>query len=172
MPDRKRGSANSKAKSNGAKGSGAQSSPGKGLANPGPAAVRKASRVAASAPPAKPARQRTQQAIPEAVANRMARRIAIATGVPTLLGMGVFIGSYLLVSRHVLDIPPSATLLASGGCFLLGLLGLSYGVLSASWEATAGSLLGTEQIPLNISRIKTSLRALREGAQGQGNSPS
>jgi hypothetical protein len=114
-------------------------------------------------------RKRTQQAIPEAVANRMARRIAIATGVPTLLGMGVFIGSYVLVSRHVLDIPPSATLLASGACFLLGLVGLSYGVLSASWEDSPGSLLGTEQIPLNLSRIRTSLRALREGTQGQDN---
>jgi hypothetical protein len=119
--------------------------------------------------PAKPPRVRTQQAIPEAVANRMARRIAIATGLPTLLGMGVFVASYVLVSRHLLDIPPSVTLLASGGCFLLGLLGLSYGVLSASWEDAPGTLLGTEQIPLNLSRIKTSLRALRQGAQGEGN---
>ena len=122
--------------------------------------------------PAKPPGRRSNQAIPDAVANRMARRIAIATGIPTVLGMGVFIASYLLVSRQILDIPPSATLLASGGCFLLGLLGLSYGVLSASWEDGPGSLLGTEQSPLNLSRIKTSLRALREGSQGQGNSPS
>ena len=71
-------------------------------------------------------------------------RIAIATGLPTLLGMGVFVASYVLVSRHILDLPPSATLLASGGCFLLGLVGLSYGVLSASWEDAPGSLLGTE----------------------------
>ncbi len=114
---------------------------------------------------------RAKQAIPDAVANRMARRIAIATGVPTLLGMGVFVASYLLVSRHLLDIPPSATLLASGGCFLLGLVGLSYGVLSASWEDAPGSLLGREQIPVNIGRLKASLRALRDGAQGQGNTP-
>lgn len=113
-------------------------------------------------------RPRTQQAIPDAVASRMARRIALATGVPTLLGMAVFIASYLLVSRKLLDIPPSLTLLASGGCFLLGLVGLSYGVLSASWEDGPGSLLGIEQIPLNLSRIKTSLRALRQGAQEEG----
>ena len=122
-------------------------------------------------PPKGPPR-RINQAIPDAVANRMARRIAIATGIPTLLGMGVFIASYLLVSRHLLDIPPSATLLASGGCFLLGLLGLSYGVLSASWEETAGSLLGVEQIPVNLSRVKASVRALRDGAQTEGKGPS
>lgn len=96
----------------------------------------------------------------------MARRIALATGLPTLLGMAVFIASYLLVSRRILDIPPSATLLASGGCFLLGLLGLSYGVLSASWENEPGSLVGTEQIGLNMERIRSSLRAMRQGNPG------
>jgi len=116
--------------------------------------------------------QRLQQVIPDAVANRMARRIAIATGLPTVAGMGVFIGSYLLVSRHILDISPSATLLASGGCFLLGLVGLSYGVLSASWEETPGSFFGSEQIPVNLTRLKASLRALREGSQMPGKGPS
>lgn len=162
MPDRKRRAANSKAKANNGR-------PSNGAT---PSAARGLGGSKANIPPAMPPRKRTQQAIPDAVANRMARRIALATGIPTVLGMGVFIGSYVLVSRHLLDIPPSATLLASGGCFLLGLVGLSYGVLSASWEDGPGSLLGSEQIPLNLSRIKTSLRALRDGAQGQGNSPS
>jgi len=123
-------------------------------------------------PSAKANGQRLQQVIPDAVANRMARRIAIATGLPTVAGMGVFIGSYLLVSRHILDISPSATLLASGGCFLLGLVGLSYGVLSASWEEAPGSFFGSEQIPVNLTRLKASLRALREGPQMPGKGPS
>jgi hypothetical protein len=104
--------------------------------------------------------------IPDAVANRMARRIAIATGIPTLMGMGVFVGSYLVVSRGVLDIPPGVTLLASGSCFLLGLVGLSYGVLSSSWEDAPGTLLGQEQIGLNISRVRESIRAMRKGSAG------
>ena len=103
------------------------------------------------------------QVIPESVANRMARRIAIATGIPTLMGMGVFIASYLLISRGILAIEPVVTLLASGGCFLLGLVGLSYGVLASSWEEAPGSLLGFEQIGVNIGRIRTSLRAMRQG---------
>lgn len=113
--------------------------------------------------PLKPKAAR-QQAIPDAVANRMARRIAIATGIPTVMGMSVFIGSYLVVSRGLLEIPTGVTLVASGGCFLLGLLGLSYGVLSSSWEDGAGSLLGTEQIGLNIGRLRQSVKAMREGS--------
>jgi len=105
-----------------------------------------------------------QQVIPDAVAGRMARRIGLATGIPTVLGMGVFVASYLLVSRQLLDIPPAATLVASGGCFLLGLLGLSYGVLSASWEDAQGSLLGFEQIPVNLGRLRASVKAMRQGS--------
>jgi len=101
--------------------------------------------------------------IPDVVANRMARRIAIASGVPSLLGMAVFVVSYLLVSRQILDIPPGITLVASGGLFLLGVLGLSYGVLSSSWETEPGSLLGSEQIGLNVGRLRQSLRAMRSG---------
>jgi hypothetical protein len=107
-----------------------------------------------------------EQVIPEAVANRMARRVAFATGIPTLLGMGVFVGSYLLVSRQIVDIAPGLTLTASGACFLLGLLGLSYGVLSASWEPQPGSLLGTEQLKLNVGRIRQSVAAMRQRRDG------
>ena len=89
----------------------------------------------------------------------MARRIGLSTGVPTLLGMLVFVASYLLVSRRLLDIPPVVTLGLSGGFFLLGLVGLSYGVLSASWEEAPGSRLGLEQIGLNVNRLKASLKA-------------
>ena len=53
-------------------------------------------------------------------------------------------------------------LFRSGACFLLGLLGLSYGVLSSSWEDAPGSLLGSEQIGLNVGRIRASLKAMRQ----------
>jgi hypothetical protein len=110
------------------------------------------------------------QVIPERVANRMARRIAIATGIPTVMGMGVFIASYLLVSRGIMEIEPVVTLVASGACFLLGLAGLSYGVLASSWEDAPGSMIGFEQIGVNIGRIRTSLRAMRQGSGGGSSS--
>ena len=109
-------------------------------------------------PPASLRKAKPQQGIPDYVANRMARRVAIATGIPSILGMSTFVGSYLVVSKGVLDIPPGVTLVTSGGFFLLGLLGLSYGVLSASWEPGAGSLLGIEQIGVNIGRLRSSIK--------------
>lgn len=94
----------------------------------------------------------------------MARRVSVFTGVPTLAGMGVFVGSYLLVTRYGLEVPPALTLVLSGGFFLLGLLGLSYGVLSASWNTTApGSLLGIEQLGVNLSLLRQSIKARGAG---------
>lgn len=104
----------------------------------------------------------SSQPIPKSVANRMARRVAIATGIPSLMGMGVFVGSYFLVSRQIMDVPPGVTLLASGGFFLLGLGGLSYGVLSASWEQNPGTLLGLEHIKPNLQRMRESIRAQKQ----------
>ena len=63
---------------------------------------------------------------------------------------------------------PGLTLVGSGAFFLLGLLGLSYGVLSASWEDAPGSPLGIEQIGVNISRVRASVRAMRQGSSGSG----
>ncbi len=100
----------------------------------------------------------TKSNIPKYVANRMARRIAFTTGIPTLSGMGVFIGSYFLISKGIAEISPSLTLVTSAICFLLGLIGLSYGILSASWDFNPGSFLGFENIKPNINRMKDAFK--------------
>jgi len=102
---------------------------------------------------------RKESGIPKYVANRMARRIAFTTGIPTLSGMGVFIGSYFLISRGIAEISPSLTLVSSAICFLLGLLGLSYGILSASWDFNPGSFFGFENLKPNIKRMKNAFKS-------------
>ena len=102
--------------------------------------------------------KRNDSGIPKYVANRMARRIAFTTGIPTLSGMGVFIGSYFLISKGIADISPTLTLVSSAICFLIGLLGLSYGILSASWDFNPGSFLGFENIKPNINRMKDAFK--------------
>ena len=102
-----------------------------------------------------------QEAIPRYVADRMARRVAVFTGLPTVAGMGVFVGSYLLITRGIADIAPGLTLATSGGFFLLGLLGLSFGVLSSSWDPDPGSVLGLENLRPNLQRMKETIRAAK-----------
>ena len=103
--------------------------------------------------PAQPA-----PALPDHVANRMVRRAAVLCGLPTAVAMAVFVVSYLLVSKGVAHVPPIATIAVSALFFLVGLLGLSYGVLSASWEDAPGSLLGWEHLGKNIGRLRQGTR--------------
>ena len=99
-----------------------------------------------------------RSAIPDHVSRRMVRRILLLSGAPTLLAMGVFVLSYVLMSQGAMRIEPIVTIGVSGVFFVLGLLGLSYGVLSASWDDGPGSLLGLEQFGKNLQRLRASLR--------------
>ena len=96
--------------------------------------------------------------IPKYVADRMARRIFFTAGIPTILGMSVFIVSYIIVTRNIAEIPPSSTIAISAIFFLLGLAGLSFGILSASWDKEPGSFFGIENIPMNIQRAKAAFK--------------
>ena len=96
--------------------------------------------------------------IPKYVADRMARRIFFTAGIPTIMGMSVFIVSYIIVTRNIAEIPPSSTIAISALFFLLGLGGLSFGILSASWDKEPGSFFGIENIPMNIERAKAAFK--------------
>jgi len=93
----------------------------------------------------------------------MVRRVLLLSGVPTLLAMGVFVLSYVLINQGVARIEPIVTIGVSGVFFVVGLLGLSYGVLSASWDDAPGSLLGLEQFGANLQRLRTSIRDMKRG---------
>ena len=102
--------------------------------------------------------KRSSSGIPKYVADRMARRIFFTAGIPTILGMSVFIVSYIIVTRNIAEIPPSSTIAISALFFLLGLAGLSFGILSASWDKEPGSFFGIENIPMNIQRAKAAFK--------------
>ncbi len=103
--------------------------------------------------------------IPKYVADRMARRIFFTAGIPTLLGMSVFIVSYIIVTKNIAEIPPSSTIAISALFFLLGLAGLSFGILSASWDKEPGSFFGIENIPMNIQRAKAAFKPATQNFQ-------
>ena len=100
----------------------------------------------------------SKNGIPKYVADRMARRIFFTAGIHTILGMSVFVINYIIVTKNIAEIPPSSTIAISALFFLLGLAGLSFGILSASWDKEPGSFFGIENIPMNIQRAKAAFK--------------
>lgn len=124
-----------------------------------PAAAAKAKAISEKAKARAEKRSLAQQraeatAIPEVVSQRMLRRMLIFSGTPTFLGVATFFFSYLLIVKGLVELPPYAVLLATLGCFGLGVVGLTYGVLSASWdEDRPGDGLGLDEFKVNVSRM-------------------
>lgn len=109
--------------------------------------------------------QRAFTGVPEDVSRRMARRMAYFCGVPTGLGMLTFVVSYFVVTQSHVKLPTVAVLLVSLGFFGLGVLGLSYGTFSASWdEGRVGSWLGWSEFRTNVGRAIASWKEVREKA--------
>ena len=101
--------------------------------------------------------------IPEVVSKRMARRMALFCGIPSALGMLTFIVSYLLLIKGGVKLPNVAVVLVSMGFFGLGVLGLSYGLISASWdEERVGTRVGWEEFNLNFKRLREAWKSARQ----------
>jgi len=102
-------------------------------------------------------------AIPDAVSKRMGRRMAVFCGIPSALGMSSFFVFYWLRIKEVVDLPPYIAFAVSLGCLGLGVVGLSYGLFSASWdEDRPGSLLGIDEVKLNFGRAIDAWKASKE----------
>jgi len=115
---------------------------------------------------AKGGMSKEQRTIPEVVSRRMVTRMALLCGVPTGLGMATFVGSYFIVMREWFPLPHIAVVLVSMGFFGLGVLGLTYGILSASWdEKTPGSVLGWSEFTTNFGRMTEAWRASKQNSQ-------
>lgn len=104
--------------------------------------------------------------IPDVVSQRMVRRMAIFSGLPSFMGMFTFIAAYFLISQNIYPDLPNYAVVATSLLFLgLGVVGLSYGLLSASWdERSEGSLLGFEQFPDNFGRMKEAWKGARKAS--------
>jgi hypothetical protein len=104
-----------------------------------------------------------EMAIPKVVSNRMARRMAIFCGLPTALGISTFVVSYVIVSQGWFKLPHIAVVLVSMGFLGLGVLGLTYGALSASWdEERVGGKLGFSEFTTNWQRMVSAWRSTRQ----------
>lgn len=131
--------------------------PAIGARSPAKTAPSKARKAERSTP------RREEMQIPDVVSRRMAGRMAFFCGVPTSLGMLTFVVSYFVVTKGLFKLPNSAVLLISLGFFGLGVIGLSYGLLSASWdEEHPGSLLGFEEFSTNFRRLTDAWKSAKK----------
>ena len=102
-------------------------------------------------------------AIPDVVSKRMGRRMAIFCGIPSVLGMSSLFIFYWLKVKEVVELPPYLAFAVSFGFLGLGVLGLSYGLFSASWdEERAGSAWGADEFKVNLGRTKDAWKASKE----------
>lgn len=68
---------------------------------------------------------------------------------------------YLVISNDWLELPNASVILVSMGFLGLGVVGLSYGIFSASWdEDQPGTRLGFQEFKLNLGRT---IAAWRQG---------
>lgn len=119
--------------------------------------------VKTTSQPAKRRYTREETAIPEVVSQRMLSRMVVLAGTPLLMALGTFIGSYFIITNDLFLLPHTAVLLVSMGFFGLSVLGLSYGVLSASWdEEIRGTVLGWQEFKVNLGRMQEGWKANRQ----------
>lgn len=127
-----------------------------------PALIEKRPKSSPKKAPA-PAPTREALAVPEVVSRRMARRMAFFCGVPTTLGIATFVVSYFIVTQGIYKLPNTAVILVSMLFFGLGVVGLSYGILSASWdEDRVGGIVGASEFSTNLGRLTGAWKEARE----------
>lgn len=73
-------------------------------------------------------------AVPELVADRMIRRIAFFFGIPVFGGLAIFVAAFFISKKYDIVVPPPMVAYATQVPFVAGLLGITYGILSSSWD--------------------------------------
>lgn len=97
--------------------------------------------------------------IPEIVTNRMISRMGLSVGIPLGIGLSFFPFFYYLKVGMKIDVPTWVPFIVSFFFFGCSLLGVSYGIVSASWDPLReGSLLGWTEAQKNWPVFWQSLR--------------
>jgi len=102
-------------------------------------------------------------AIPEKVAQRMGKRMLPFVGIPLFGVMGTFVTFWYLATYKDLQFQTGLVASSTIVVLLIGLLGITYSVMSASWDPEReGSLLGIDEFEKNIGNIKSGLSRSKE----------
>jgi hypothetical protein len=102
-------------------------------------------------------------AIPEKVAMRMGRRMLPFVGIPLLGGMGAFVAFWYLATYKNQEFQPALVAFSTIGMLGVGLVGITYSVMSASWDPDReGSFLGFDEAAKNLESLRGGLKRSRE----------
>lgn len=97
--------------------------------------------------------------MPEVVGDRMLKRMIFFLGVPLFGGIAAFVAFIVAARNFDTVIKPTTVAATTQAIFALGVVGITYGPLSASWdEDREGSLLGFEEVGKNLESLLQSLR--------------
>ncbi|PRQ19087.1 hypothetical protein RchiOBHm_Chr7g0213261 [Rosa chinensis] len=97
--------------------------------------------------------------IPEIVTNRMITRMGFTVGLPLFMGLLFFPFFYYLKVGLKIDVPTWVPFIVSFVFFGTALAGVSYGIVSSSWDPMReGSLLGWNEAQKNWPVFWRSLR--------------
>lgn len=101
--------------------------------------------------------------IPELVSNRMLQRMIPFFLLPVVAGIGAFVYFFVLAKRYETGFEPGMVALVTQAPFGLSLFGITYAILSASWDPEIeGSALGLTEIKQNLGSILEGLRRSSE----------
>lgn len=104
-------------------------------------------------------------AIPERVAQRMGKRMLPFVGIPLFGSFASFIGFWYLATFKDMEFQPSVVATTSFAFLAIGLLGITYSVMSASWDDDReGSDLGVDEFQKNVESLKDGLSRTKENA--------
>ncbi len=104
-------------------------------------------------------------AIPEKVAQRMGKRMIPFVGIPLFGTFASFIGFWYMAVYRDQEFQPALVATTSFVFLAVGLLGITYSVLSASWDNDReGSGLGFDEFQTNIGNLKEGLARTKENA--------
>lgn len=104
-------------------------------------------------------------AIPERVAQRMGKRMVPFVGIPLFGSFASFIGFWYLATFKDMEFQPAVVATTSFVFLAIGLLGITYSVLSASWDDDReGSGMGVDEFQKNVGNLKEGLSRTKENA--------
>ena len=101
---------------------------------------------------------RQRQGLPQVVTDRMLERVGVFCGTPLIFGFATGPAFYYAKAVRGIDVPSWVFFTASTATFGAAVVGISYGVLSASWDPRReGSFWGfaefKENVPIVVSTI-------------------